>query len=153
MIKMFYIPGLIRKPLALAFVLAVAHGTFAQEMKVEARLIWGANAEFADKTKVDPRLNEDLSRIFKWKTYYQITNCVATLPVNETRSYEMSSQCVLTIKNLGDSKFEVSCVGNGKPVWKGAYPLQPGKWLTLAGPDRNDTAWFIVMRSTDVKKP
>jgi hypothetical protein len=137
-----------------AFALFAAAHASAQEIKVEARLIWGSDSETNTNRKIeDPRLNEDLSRIFKWKTYYQITNRIAAIPANETRPLEMSSKCVLNVKNLGDSRIEVSCFGNGKWVSKGAYSLTSGKWLTLGGADRNDTAWFIVMRSRDPKEP
>jgi hypothetical protein len=126
----------------------------AQEMKIEARLIWGTDSETNITHKIeDPRLNEDLTRIFKWKTYYQITNCSAVIPLNDTQSLEMSSKCLLKVKNMGDSRVEVSCFGNGKWVSKGAYTLPSGKWLTLGGADKNDSAWFIVMRSRSAKEP
>ncbi len=124
----------------------------AEDLKVEARLIWGTDTEDKASHKVeDRRLTEDLGRIFKWKNYYQITNRTATITGDATQSMDMSSKCMVKIKNMGASKVEVSCFGDGKFVSKGVYSLSEGKWLTLAGSDKNDSAWFVVMRSRSLK--
>lgn len=148
MIKFSYIRSLV----VAACFLSLVSVSCAQEIKVEARLIWGTDAETNVNYKVENRhLKEELSRIFKWKMYYQITNNTVAIPLNETRPLEMSSKCLLKVKNLGDSRVEVSCFGSGKLVSKGAYSLPDGKWLTLGGADRNENAWFIVMRSRPPK--
>jgi hypothetical protein len=128
----------------------------AADMKIEAKLIWGSN-DPADTIKhklvQDPKLNADLHRIFKWSNYYEITNQTVLVAQNKSTVLQMSQKCKLDVKNLGSSRVSVNCIGNGKPVSKGEHSLAPGKWFTLAGNDKNNTAWFVVMRSVvDVAK-
>ncbi len=67
----------------------------------------------------------------------------------------MSEACIIRVKNLGASRVEVSCIGHGKQVHKGAYTLVPPQWLVLGGNCDNNTAyntaWFIGLRAIDTK--
>jgi hypothetical protein len=85
--------------------------------------------------------------MFKWKNYFEITNQVADIPENKTRDLKMSDRCTLRIKNLGGSRVEINCIGEGKEVHKRADTLLPHTWLVLGGNDKNNTAWFIGLRS------
>lgn len=125
----------------------------ASDMKLEAKLVWGSNEVTPDSKfrPVDAALAQDLNRIFKWKNYVEITNRVVSIPKDATKDVQMSSKCALKIKNLGSSRIEVDFVGAGKQVSKGVHPLPVGKRLTLAGDDKNDSAWFVVLKSLDPK--
>jgi hypothetical protein len=120
-------------------------------MHLEAKLIWGSN-DGTDKVHhalvTDPKLSADLHRIFKWSNYYEITNKSVEIADNKSSVLQMSQKCKLEVKNLGKNWIDIQCIGNGKPVTKGKHSLAPGKWFTLAGNDKNNTAWFVVMRST-----
>jgi len=122
----------------------------AADMQLEAKLIWGSN-DVTNKVKhavvQDPKLSADLHRIFKWSNYYEITDKDLKIPDNKTGILQMSEKCKLEVKNLGKNWIEVNCIGNGKQVSKGKHSLAPGKWVTLAGSDKNNTAWFVVMRT------
>jgi hypothetical protein len=136
----------------LGIVLAVVGGTAkGADMQLEAKLIWGSN-DSADKVShklvADPKLSSDLHRIFKWSNYYEINTKSVTIPANKSGELQMSEKCKLEIKNLGKNWIEVNCIGKGKQVSKGKHSLAPGKWFTLAGNDKNNTAWFVVMRTT-----
>jgi hypothetical protein len=96
---------------------------------------------------VDAELSANLHRMFKWKNYFEITNQVADIPENKTRDLKMSDRCTLRIKNLGGSRVEINCIGEGKEVHKRADTLLPHTWLVLGGNDKNNTAWFIGLRS------
>lgn len=126
----------------------------AGDLKLEARLVWGTNEEKADPNckPVDAGLSEKLHGTFKWKNYYEITNQLAAIPVGQSRDIKMSDKCMLRVKNLGDSRIEVSCIGDGKEVHKGAYSLTPPKWLVLGGNDKDNTAWFVGVRASDETK-
>jgi hypothetical protein len=127
------------------------------DVALEARLIWGTSDDKADaKCKpVDAELAGKLHGMFKWKNYYEITNETASLALNKVRTIKMSDQCTLELKNLGGSRIEVNCIGQGKQVHKGAYTLDPPKWLVLGGNCDNNTAyntaWFIGLRAVDTK--
>jgi hypothetical protein len=59
----------------------------------------------------------------------------------------MSDRCTLRIRNLGGSRVEINCIGQGKEVHKRSDTLLPHTWLVLGGNDTNNTAWFIGLRS------
>jgi hypothetical protein len=129
----------------------------AGDMALEARLVWGTSDDKSDaKCKpMDAGLDGKLHGMFKWKNYFEITNEITTLEPNKVRTLKMSDQCTLELKNVGGSRIEVNCIGQGKPVHKGAYTLDPPKWLVLGGNCDNNTAyntaWFIGLRAVDVK--
>jgi hypothetical protein len=123
----------------------------AADMTLEARLIWGTNDEKGGPRckPVDAELSSSLHRTFKWTSYFEITNQVAAIPEKQTREIKMSDRCTLRIKNLGGSRVEIDCIGQGKEVHKRADTLLPHTWLVLGGNDTNNTAWFIGLRAED----
>ena len=130
--------------------LFAAWPAFAADLTLEARLVWGANdSQIASYKPAEDGLSAKLHRIYKWNNYFEITNQVRSIPVNQSRDFKMSDRCVLKIKNLGDSRIEVSCIGQGKEVSKGSHTLAPAKWLVIGGNAKNDTAWFVGLRTVD----
>jgi len=125
----------------------------AADLKLEARLIWGANdeKETVKYEPLDPALSDKLHRMFKWKNYYEITNKTASVPVNQSSDLKMSDACTIRVKNMGASRVEVSCIGHGKQVHKGDYTLVPPQWLVLGGNGTDNTAWFVGLRAIDSK--
>ena len=135
--------------LLLSACLLAASAASAADMNLEARLVWGTNDEKGGPNckPVDAELAAKLHGMFKWKNYFEITNQVADIPENKTRDLKMSDRCTLRIKNLGGSRVEINCIGEGKEVHKRADTLLPHTWLVLGGNDKNNTAWFIGLRS------
>jgi len=122
----------------------------AGDLNLEASLIWAPNEPPAGRyTAADPDLAAKLRMKFRWDHYVEITNQIKSIPLNESRDFRMSAPCVLRIKNLGDSRIEVSCIGKGKVATSGAKTLQAGQWLVLGGDAKNNTAWFIGLRAVD----
>lgn len=130
----------------------IAFSARAADLKLEARLIWGSNEgpEKITKHKLveDPKLSADLHRIFKWANYYEISARDASIPADKTGILQMSEKCKLEVKNLGKYWIEVNCIGKGKQVSHGRHSVAPGHWVTLGGNDKDNSAWFVVMRST-----
>jgi hypothetical protein len=149
MVECYYMRNASR--LLLTTFLFVATVASAGDLKLEARLVWGTNDEKGGPNckPVDPTLYEKLHGTFKWKSYFEITNRLAGIPLNQTRDVKMSDHCTLRIKNLGGSRVEINCIGEGKEVHKGAYTLTPPKWVVLGGNSTNNTAWFIGLRAND----
>lgn len=133
-----------------ALLLAVASAR-AADLNLEAKLIWGSN-DPTNKVQhplvKDAKLSSHLHRIFKWDNYYEINTKTASVPQTKTADLQMSEKCKLEVKNLGGNRIDVSCIGKGKPVSRGTHSLQPGQWFTLGGNDKNNSAWFVVMRTT-----
>ncbi len=135
--------------LSLALNLAAA-GSLAADLKLEAKLIRGANGGAApvNSNAVDPALAASLRHNFKWTNYYEITNLAAVIPLNQSRDVRLSDRFTLKIKNLGSSRVAVDCIGRGRPVSKGTNTLP----CVYCGTNSDDTAWFIHLRSLDGKK-
>ena len=129
--------------------LAAVAPAYAQSLQVEARLVWGTNDENSRSNYVatDTALCDKLHGAFKWKNYYEITNVAQAIPVNESREFHMSDRCVLKIKNLGASRIQISCIGQGKEVSKGEHTLSQADWLVLGGNSKNNTAWFVGLHT------
>ena len=136
--------------LSVVFLGAVA-AVSAADLKLEAKLVWGTNDEKGgpDCKPVDAQLAAKLHGMFKWKNYFEITNQIASVPLHKSRDLAMSDRCTLQVRNLGDSRIEVKCIGRGKKVHQGAYTLDPPTWLVLGGNATNNTAWFVGLRSSD----
>ena len=143
--------------------LGVGSSAFAGDasIRLQATLVWGTNddkAKFPDLTEVNPDLKKKLRRYFKWKTYLQINKKVETVADGKEERIQMSPKCVVKIEHQGAAdgnaqKIRVQLLGEGKRVIDHAQPIRPGQTLTLAGNDRNDTAWFVVVkRLEDVSK-
>ncbi len=134
--------------LCLPFVLALSAG--AADLTLEAHLIWASNETSDPRYHAAPDdLSGKLHMIYKWTSYFEITNQIRSIPARESRDFRMSDKCVLKIKNLGDSRIEVNCIGQGKQVSKGIHTITPGQWVILAGNAKNNTAWFISLRPVD----
>jgi len=133
--------------------LLLAAAASAADMKLEARLVWGTDDEKGGPNckPVDPELAAKLHGMFKWKNYFEITNQIASIPLNKTRDLKMSDHCTIRVKNLGASRVELSCLGEGKPVDQRVETLTPPKWLVWGGNSKHDTAWFVGLRSDDDK--
>jgi hypothetical protein len=140
-------------PLFLSVFCLAAVAAGAADLHLEARLVWGTNDEKGGTNcrPADAALSSNLHRIYKWTNYFEITNQCASIPVNKTRDLKMSDHCTLRVKNVGGSRVEISCIGEGKQVEKGVSTLTPSKWLVLGGSDKDNTAWFIGLRSSDTK--
>jgi hypothetical protein len=136
-----------------AFLLAATAAT-AADLSLEARLVWGTNDEKGGPNckPVDAKLAAKLNGLFKWKSYFEITNQLASIPLNKTRDLKMSDHCSIRVKNLGGSRVEVSYIGEGKEVLKESYTLLGSDWKLVGGNCKGETAWFVGLRSEGANK-
>ena len=113
----------------------------------EVRLIWANNEETSpDPThkKLDTNLTAWLKKSFRWSSYYEVNKTVLAIPASQMKEAKLSDVCTVKVKNLGDSRLELELWGKGKRVSKTIEKLD--KWIILAGEDKNETAWFVVIR-------
>src|SRR5882762_8524857 len=99
--------------LFLLFIANLAEAS-AADLKVEARLVWGTNEDKSpnrDHKPVDSALANKLRKVFKWQNYFEVNRQIATVAQNQTTNINMSSKCVLEVKNLGNSRVEVKLIG------------------------------------------
>ena len=120
----------------------------AGDMKLEIQLIWGTNDEKSPDPShkaVDPAVAKKLA-IFKWKKYYLVRRQEITLPSRSAKKIALSKQCEIEIKELEGPRIEVNVFGQGKHVLKKTENISKDNMLTIAGDDKNDCAWFILIK-------
>jgi hypothetical protein len=125
----------------------------ALALRLKSQLIWGTND---DKPKsgalkdVDPKLRERLSRVFKWKNYFEVKSEQPTVKPGETKRVKMSDKCELELRVVDDFTLEVKLYGEGKltkTVRQSVQALRQGELSVLAGDSKEKygDAWFVVL--------
>jgi hypothetical protein len=135
--------------LIMALTSAVAE---AGGMKVNAVLIWGTNDSKSPNPAhkpVEKELAQKFAKVFKWKNYFEVKRVCETIPDKGTRRLRMSPKCEIEVKDVENSKIEVKLFGEGKFVNKVSQKLQKGQMLTLAGEDKGENSWFIIITQAD----
>ncbi|MGZ8919778.1 MAG: hypothetical protein ACXW32_03975 [Limisphaerales bacterium] len=122
----------------------------AGEQKFTAILIWGTDGDKPeDKEKelkdVDPALKVKFGNIFKWKNYFEVTRTNITVKPAEPRNIKLSSKCEVKI-NHTDKGTEFELIGEGKSMAKHTVSMPLKDIQVIAGPDKNATAWFVVLK-------
>jgi hypothetical protein len=126
----------------------------AAELKLEAKLIWATNDAVSPDpghTPVDAATAEKLRKVFKWKSYFIVNRVVKVVPSRGANSFELSKKCTVEIRELEGPRVEVKLIGQGKEVHKTTKPLTKGEWFVLAGDDKNESAWFVIITELDEK--
>jgi hypothetical protein len=119
------------------------------ETTLLAQLVWatdGTKPAGKDLKAVDAVVRSKLRGVFRWKEYYEIGRKEFKVGPAAVSRVRMSPKCEIEVERFGRSTFEVKLFGEGKLVVKQRQSLKPGELLVLAGDDKDDTAWFVVIR-------
>ena len=149
-----YFRGVLRGNLLVAFLLSVAafRGS-AEELKIEAKLLWATNDDTSPNPKhkkVDEEFAKKLRNIpFKWKNYFEENRVTGVIPSRQSRQFKMSAQCTIEITELEGPKVEVKLIGEGKPVNKTIKALSRGECFTIGGDSKNGSAWLVIVTQTN----
>lgn len=134
-----------------AFMVVTGWSTAAaeeNETHFVAELIWGTNSEKpADKDfkPISPDLKKRLRRVFKWQNYFEIKRKDFTASPDKPSRVEMSRECRLDVASVGANEYEIQLYGKGVLVVTKRQRIQPGEIVVLAGDDKEDDAWFVVL--------
>jgi hypothetical protein len=134
--------------LALLLLAVSTPETFAANLKLEAKLIWGTDDDKSpnpEHKEVDPATRERLRKVFKWKNYFVVNRVVKEVPNRGSNKFELSKQCTIEIRELEGPRVEVKLVGEGKEVHKTIKTISKGEPVVYAGDDKNQSAWFVVI--------
>lgn len=117
----------------------------AADSKLEVLLVWGTNDESSSKHKpLEASLAKKLG-MFKWKKYYTVNRKEIALTAAPKKT-RLSSRCEIKVKQLEDERYEINVFGEGKHVRKITERITRQDSLVIAGDDKNDCAWFILIR-------
>ena len=140
--------------LALLLLAASTPETFAANLKLEAKLIWGTDDDKSPNPghkEVDPATREKLRKVFKWKNYFVVNRVVKEVPNRASNKFELSKQCTIEIKELEGPRVEVKLIGEGKEVHKTIKTISKGDSVVYSGDDKNQSAWFVIITELDDK--
>lgn len=125
----------------------------AMELELRGQLIWGTNDAKPKDGKckdIEADLKGRLSRVFKWKNYFEIKDQVIRVNPGTTQRVRMSEKCELELRLVDDFTLEVKLFGEGrlaKTVRQSVQSLRQGELSILAGDSKEKfgDAWFVVL--------
>jgi hypothetical protein len=120
----------------------------AQELKLVAQLIWstdGSKPTDAKLKELDRETQAKLKGVFRWKNYFEVSREEFNVPVESKRRVQMSKKCEIEVEHQGRSAIEVKLFGEGRLLLTKRQVLKQGELLVLAGDDKDDTAWFVII--------
>ncbi len=135
--------------LLLAFTSA---GARADDLKLEAQLVWGTNDKKAANTKVKPVDEEVRSTLAKlplrWTNYFEINRKQFSVEQGKSGKASLSDKCAVEVKSLEGNKVEVIWHNKKKSevVFRQTQPLDKGKMIVLGGNAPNSTCWLLALK-------
>ncbi|MBK7997509.1 MAG: hypothetical protein IPK15_01935 [Verrucomicrobia bacterium] len=139
---------IVRVSVALLLLAGSTVQTFAANLKLEAKLIWGtddAKSPNPEHKEVDAATKEKLRKVFKWKNYYVVNRITKPVPSRASNKFELSKECTIEIKELEGPRVEVKLIGKGKEVHKTTLNIEKGQSVVYSGDDTNQSAWFVII--------
>ena len=138
---------------ALVLAYGGSHANAAPPMKLEAELIWGTNDKQSPNPKhtpVKPEIKKKLEALpLKWSHYFEVSKQRFDVPPASSTKVTLSKQCSIEVKNLGNSRIEVSHFGKGEHTLKRMQRLPKGETFLLGGNAPNATSWFVILKRVD----
>jgi hypothetical protein len=139
---------------ALALTIMVSAAA-AADRKMEARLVWGTNADKspdASHKKLDGELAKKLGEMpLKWKNFFEVNRQPFTINTTNYTKVVLSKKSYIEVKDKGGNNVTVKLYGDGKPATRVDRPLPKGEVLTIAGDAKDNNAWFIIVRQVNTE--
>ena len=139
--------------LALVFGCGLAAAVAAEELKLEATLVWGTNEAQSPDPKHKPVCAEVEKKLntlpLRWQHYFEVKRQKFVVPDAGTQKVNMSKDCQIVVKNLGKGGVEMNVIGKGESVGRIKQRLPKGEVLVTGGNAANFTGWFIVLQQAE----
>jgi hypothetical protein len=134
---------------AIFFLLLAGAGTrtVAGDLKLEAQLVIGSNDSKPQVSGLKPvasDIEKKLKKLpLKWDHYYVVSEKKFSVGNGDTKKTSLSTQCQISVRNLGDQRVELTLASNGQNVGKITQSLHKGQTL-VAGGDADNS--IVVLR-------
>jgi hypothetical protein len=133
---------------ALFFLLLAGVTTQAAEslLKLEAQLVVGSNDPHSTNgVPVSVQVAKKLARLpLKWSYYYVISSQQFSVAKDESKKVSLSSECQISVKNLGGENVQLTLMGNISGKIKQTLPK--GHTIVAGGNAGNN---IVVLRQAD----
>ncbi len=126
----------------------------AANLKLSIHLVWGSNEEKLPNSnykKLNEEMANKLKKIFKWKYYFEISKQTVDVPTRSTKKFNVSKKCDIEITEMEGPRVEVKLYGEGKLINRTVKSLTKDELFTIAGDDKNETAWFVIIKLLEEK--
>ena len=136
-------------PLAvlLAFCTPAAPGE-SEPVKFHVQLIYATNSEKPPAKgwkKVGPNLRKELSPVFQWKEFWQMSLTEVTVPAGKGTKTKLTENRELEIQFQNDGRLQLMMYRDGRLVRK-MKNLSATERVIMGGDSTNDDGWFAVVR-------
>jgi len=123
---------------AVVFVLTGAKARAASgDLKLEMQLVLGSNdtkPKDSDLKPVSHDIEKKLKRLpLKWEHYYVVSHRKITVAAEASRRITLSNECQVSVKNLGDSRVELTLMNGNQTVGRITQSLHKGRTLVAGG--------------------
>ena len=137
--------------MALALLACGQAHALADDLKLQAFLLWGTNEVKPPEGKayqpVDIEIRQKLKDLpLKWTNWFEVNRKDFVTPQGTIKEVSMSAKCQLHVRKTIGPELEVSLIGKGKEVMKRKQSLPKGEMLVLGGNAPNATAWLVVLK-------
>ena len=95
--------------------------------------------------KIGPQLRRDLSPVFQWKHYRQVSCQKIAVKQNGVSRIQLTAERELELQIKNDAQLELRLFRDGKLVRKIKESLSQRR-VIMGGDRNNDEAWFVVVR-------
>jgi hypothetical protein len=137
-------------PVFVCFLTLVSAAVQAEDIKLEAQLLWGTNDKTSPNPKhkpVEEKTRKKLKELpLKWTNYFEETKKEFKVSEGASTKINLSERCDIEVKYLGHNKVELNHFGKGEKVVKQTQALPKGETLVLGGNAPNETAWLVVLK-------
>ena len=117
------------------------------ELKLEAQLVLGSNDDQTGLKPVSKDIEKKLKHLpLKWQHYYVEAGKKFSLGADSTKKISLSKSCQISVKNLGDSRVELTLGSDDKTVGRVTQSLHKGQAL-VAGAGTEDR--IVVLMQQD----
>jgi len=86
-------------PLVFAMLAVGITSAVATEQKLQAKLIWGTDADDPKLKQVDQKLKKKFSEIFKWQNYFEVEQQHFAVAPDAVKKVKMSPLCEVEVRN------------------------------------------------------
>lgn len=121
----------------------------ADSIEISASLVVGTSKEKKGSKKVSDPIRKRLSKVFKWRNYYNLSVKQLSIPDDKTKTTKLSKKAFIKVNNRKNGKISVSLFSGGKMLIQKSQTLRTGSYMVLAGDSKGDSAWFIVISKTN----
>ncbi len=123
-------------------------GALPENLNVSATLVWGTKEQPKDKglKRVNEKLQKKLHSSFKWEHYFEVSAKDFDVQGAKAQRVRISKACEIEVKRLAADELHLKLIGHGKVVVDKKHQLAREDSVVLGGPDKNNSAWFVVLQ-------